>query len=343
MFWHSDVRIVGKVSVAHLGSSKLARARRIPAHRHQVEGILHTAGAQAKLGENHGNAGVVVADDSRISPRLGASWDVNGDGNWVLNASAARYVTAVANTVASQGGAGSPSSLYYEYGGPMINTDGVNVCGPDHPELCQYTSFEANEIVFNWFDSAGGLSNTDLWYAGPNIRGVNTVVENLASPYADEFTVGFSKRLGTRGLVRADYVHREYHDFYATQRNLETGTVLWEDEVAPGVIVEAEFDLGVVVNEDSQLSRKYDGLHTALQYRFNDKLQIGATYTLSRAYGNVDGETSNSGPVTSSVLNYPEYNSVGQYDEATSQPTSATTCALGCRGTSCPSRGGTST
>ena len=26
-------------------------------------------------------AGVVVADDSRISPRLGASWDVNGDGN----------------------------------------------------------------------------------------------------------------------------------------------------------------------------------------------------------------------------------------------------------------------
>jgi len=260
-------------------------------------------------------SGVVVADDSRISPRLGASWDVNGDGNWVLNASAARYVTAVANTVASQGGAGSPSSLYYEYGGPMINTDGVNVCGPDHPELCQYTSFEANEIVFNWFDSAGGLSNTDLWYAGPNIRGVNTVVENLVSPYADEFTVGFSKRLGTRGLIRADYVHREYHDFYATQRNLETGTVLWEDEVAPGVIVEAEFDLGVVANEDSQLSRKYDGLHTALQYRFNDKLQIGATYTLSRAYGNVDGETSNSGPVTSSVLNYPEYNSVGQYDE----------------------------
>ena len=38
--------------------------------------------------------GSTVADDSRISPRLGVSWDVNGDGNWVVNASAARYVIA---------------------------------------------------------------------------------------------------------------------------------------------------------------------------------------------------------------------------------------------------------
>ncbi len=84
-------------------------------------------------------SGAVVAQDSRFSPRLGASWDIKGDGDWVINASAARYVQAIANSVASSGGAGVPSWLGYEYGGPFINTDGVNQCGPDHPELCMYT------------------------------------------------------------------------------------------------------------------------------------------------------------------------------------------------------------
>jgi len=262
-------------------------------------------------------SGATVADDSRISPRLGVSWDLKGDGNWVFNASAARYVTAIANSVASLGGAGVPSWMGYEYGGPLINMneDGSAQCGADHPELCMYTSPEAMEIMFSWFEENGGIGNTDLWYAQPAIRGVNQIVENLQSPYADEFTIGVSKRLGTRGMFRIDYVRREFHDFYSTQRDLSTGQVHWEAEIAPGVPVEADFDLGVVVNEDDLLKREYNGLHTALQYRFNDKLQVGATYTYSKAYGNFDGETSGSGPVTSGVSNYPEYNATGYYDD----------------------------
>jgi len=258
-------------------------------------------------------AGNVVAEDSRISPRFGASWDIGGDGNWVLNASAARYVAAIANSVADSGGGGNPSYFGYTYGGPLINTDGVNVCGPDHPELCMYTSPEAMEIVFEWFDSVGGLSNTDLWYAAPGISGVNTIVDNLASPYSDEITVGFTKRLGNKGLIRADLVHREFHDFYATQTDLSTGTVNFHEEVAPGVIIDEDFDLSLVVNENSLLKREYNGLHTAIQYRFSDRLQVGATYSLSRSEGNFDGETGGSGPVTSGILNYPEYNTPGLY------------------------------
>jgi hypothetical protein len=261
--------------------------------------------------------GATVADDSRISPRIGASWDIKGDGNWVVNASAARYVTAIANSVASVGGAGVPHWVGYEYGGPLINMneDGTAQCGADHPELCMYTTPEAMEIMFEWFESVGGIENTDLWYAQPAIRGVSQIVENLQSPYADEFTIGVSKRLGTRGLFRIDYVRREYHDFYALQRDLSTGQVHWEGELAPGVPAEADFDLGVTVNEDDLLKREYDGLHTAIQYRFNDKLQVGGTYTYSKAYGNFDGESSGGGPSTSGVNNYPEYNSVGYYDD----------------------------
>ena len=189
---------------------------------------------------------------------------------------------AIANSVADSGGGGNPSYFGYTYMGPMINTDGTNVCGPDHPELCQYTSPEAMEIVFDWFDSVGGLSNTDLWYAAPSISGVNTLVENLASPYADEYTVGFSKRLGNKGMIRADIVHREYHDFYSTVTDLSTGTVNFNEEVAPGVVIDEDFDLSIVRNEDNQLKREYNGLHLSAQYRFNDKLQVGGTYSYSK-------------------------------------------------------------
>jgi hypothetical protein len=256
-----------------------------------------------------------VTQDSRFSPRLGASWDIKGDGDWVINASAARYVQAIANSVAGGGGAGTPSWLGYEYGGPLINTDGVNQCGPDHPELCMYNSPEALAIVFDWFDSVGGVGNTDLWYSQPSIRGVNQVVENLDSPYADELSLGFSKRLGNKGMIRVDLVRREYHDFYAVQRDLSTGQVSWEEDIAPGVPVEANFDLGYTVNEDNLLKREYNGLHTAFQYRFNDKLQIGATYSLSETKGNWDGETSGSGPITSGILSYPEYRPVNYATE----------------------------
>jgi len=265
------------------------------------------AGLRYDKNDGQDGAGRTVADDDRISPRLGMSWDVNGDGNWIVNASYARYVTAIANTVAGSGGAGTPSYFGYTYGGPLINTDGVNVCGPDHPELCTYSTPESMAIIFDWFDAVGGLANTDLWYANPAIRGVNLVVEGLKSPYSDEFSIGFTKRLGTKGLFRADYVHREYGDFYSTQRDLSTGTVQASVEVAPGVIIEQEFDLGRVVNESDLLQRNYDGLHTMLQYRLSDKLSLGANWTWSHAIGNFNGETSGSGPVTSGVLNYPEY------------------------------------
>ncbi len=264
-------------------------------------------GLRYDINDGTDGAGNVVTDDSRFSPRLGASWDIKGDGDWVINASLARYVGAIANSIADSGGGGNPSYFGYTYGGPLINTDGVNVCGPDHPELCMYDSPGAMEIVFDWFDSVGGLSNTDLWYAAPGISGVNTIVNNLASPYSDEITVGFSKRLGNKGMIRADIVHREYHDFYTSKTDLGTGTVNFNEEVAPGVIINEDFDLTLVVNEDNINTREYNGLHTAIQYRFSDQLQVGATYSYSKSEGNFNGETSGSGPVSSGVLNYPEY------------------------------------
>ncbi|HVN74747.1 MAG TPA: TonB-dependent receptor, partial [Thermoanaerobaculaceae bacterium] len=63
-----------------------------------------------------------VAKDSRVSPRLGVTWDLFADGDWLVNAGYGHYVTAIAGSgnVADQG-AGSPSQFGYLYLGDDIN------------------------------------------------------------------------------------------------------------------------------------------------------------------------------------------------------------------------------
>ena len=110
--------------------------------------------------ENDGvdSAGNAVADDNAISPRLGVSYDLRGDGDLVLRASAGRYVTRIANSVAnSASAAGNPAFFAWFYGGPAINPD------PDAASLV--TSDAALDLVFDWFDSVGGLSN-DTFFSG---------------------------------------------------------------------------------------------------------------------------------------------------------------------------------
>lgn len=250
------------------------------------------------------SVGQVVADDSRLSPRLAATYAVNE--GLQLHASYGRYVAAVAGSIADRSGGGVPSWFGYLYEGPPINA-ACDAEGQNCTFVPQYTTPEAMALMWEWFQSVGGLSNTSLWYDSPAIRGVNEIVKNLKSPYTDEYTVGFSSRLGNKGTFRADYVHREYGDFYVVQRDMSTGTVDATVEVAEGVDITQSFDLGYVINDNDTLWRKYDGLHTQFTYRWNNRLNFGGNYTLSKAKGNFDGENTGSGPITSAALNYPEY------------------------------------
>lgn len=240
--------------------------------------------------------GKSVVSDSQISPRLGLSYDLNGDGNWTFHATYGWYVAAIANSVGdSSSAAGTPSIIAYYYLGDDINTDPACLGG----DFSACTSGRAALTqMFDWFyNVAGGPTVADPWFV--DVPGSSTVIdENLASPHSEEFTVGLTKRLGNRGLVRMDYVHRDYKDFYSEKRDLTTGTVQAGSTTT---------DLAIVVNEDNILKRAYDGVHLQAQYRLTDTVTVGGNYTWSHAIGNFNGETSGSGPVTGSSLEFPEY------------------------------------
>ena len=249
-----------------------------------------TFNAGLRWDKNHGEdaIGELVANDSAFSPRLGLVFDPSGAGRWAINASYGKYIAAIANSIAdSSSPAGTPSILAYFYQGPGINdTSG----GPLVP------SDVAIQRVFDWFNANGGTGRSPFFTSIPGTA--LKIQGSLDSPHANEFATGVSRQLGGRGAIRADLIYRDYADFYGERTDMTTGQVT--DEVGQ------EFDLTLIENTNL-LSRQYLALAAQVNYRVNARTNLGGNYTVSRLWGNINGENVSSGPLTTTALSYPEY------------------------------------
>ena len=204
---------------------------------------------------------------------------------------------SIANSIGDVGSAaGNPVYNSYVYEGPSVQAGTA-----EYP-----TNGDAIDAVFDWFYNVyGGVYNTDnLVYA--YVPGLSPKVgPGLNSPYSDEATVGASYRLGTRGVIRADWVYRKFNDFYAN-------TIVPNRSVtdpATGLTV----DLGEYVNENKYSERSYHAAMARFDYRLGERWSFGANYTWSQTKGNVDGETGGSGPVANNILAYQQYKDVDWY------------------------------
>ncbi len=254
------------------------------------EHVSFNLGVRWDKNEAQDGGGAVVANKGLWSPRAAIVWDPKGDGRWAVNASYARYVMPMtSNVAASATAAGNASTLIWSYRGPAIN--------PDQNASTLVTSAEAIERVFRWFDDNGGVEKLDK--LGSFLPGVNVRIQSpLKSPNADEFAVGTSRQLGRRGTLRVDGVWRTYHDFYSQRADLATGRTT--DALGN------PYDLFLVENTND-VKRRYSGLSMQASYRLSDGLDVGGNYTLSRTWGNFDGETAGAGPSVAQIKAYPEY------------------------------------
>ncbi|HVN76660.1 MAG TPA: TonB-dependent receptor [Thermoanaerobaculaceae bacterium] len=251
--------------------------------------------AGVRYDRNHGvNAsGAVTTRDSNVSPRLGVTWDPGGDNAVQFNASYARYVAAILNTVAdSSARGGQPASLSYLYAGPDINTN----CDPATKANC-LTAGQAIGAVFQWFNGlTQAQKDAQLVYA--SIPGFNVVIpRSLNSPNTQEVAVGFSARLAGKGTVRVDLVSRRFRDFYDSAT---TGTTVTDQF---GTV----YDLTLVGNDSSLLKREYRGVHVSASYRVSDSVNLGGNYTWSTLRGNYEGFG------VSTPFAYPEYKAYPEY------------------------------
>jgi outer membrane receptor protein involved in Fe transport len=224
------------------------------------------------------SAGVSVADDQKLSPRLGATYDVFANGRLRLNASFGTYVGRLAETVANgQSPAGTPANFAYAYQGP---------------ELVDLPPAEVAQRFFEWFNANGGTTRNTVSAYVPGFS--QRLSSKLVSPSVDEWTIGASTQIG-RGFLRADYIHRDWQDFYVGDISMEIGAV-----TSP---TGQRTDLILVRNGDD-LTREYDAVELQGQYRFTNRLNAGANYTWSRTWGNATGENTSFGPFVSISRNY---------------------------------------
>ena len=230
--------------------------------------------------------GNTVTDDSNISPRLGISYDLFGNGRLRAFGSYGTYVGRLAETVASMGtGAGTSSFFAYAY---------------DGPELLNVAPAVAAQAFFEWFNANGGTTRPLL---AASVPGFSTrLAGKLKTPNVDEWTIGASTQIG-RGFLRLDYINRDWNDFYLGDINTGIGKVTND--------LGQTFDL-LLIRNGNDLERTYEAVQLQGQYRFSGRFGVGGNYTWSETLGNVTGESSGGGPFASISANYyPEYNGMG--------------------------------
>ena len=243
-------------------------------------------GARFDLNRSKDQSGTPVVRDSQWSPRLGITWDLAGDGRWTANVGFARYVAGISTALVDAGSAGGrQASFSWFYQGPNVNTG----TGP------YLTADKALPILWDWFLANGG--NERATRTTPNIPGLSTRVRgDVTSPSTNELSLGIANAAG-RLEWRLDVVHRHSSDMYGDFLDLSTGRVA-DSSGRP-------FDLTLVSNT-SQARRTYDGATADARYRWS-RLQLGANYTLSKTWGNFNGENVGSGPVRATFDTFPEY------------------------------------
>jgi len=251
-----------------------------------------TANLGLRYDKNNGKdqEGNLVAKDSAISPRFGVIWDPLGDQRWSITGSFAQYVAAISGSIADQGSAaGNPQNQVFFYQGPSIN-----VGSPAAP----VSSHDAVKQVFDWFFANGGPNRA--FSSAPTFPGVSPKIgDGLKSPNVFEYAGGVSRQFGSRAALRADYVYRNFRDFYISRIDTTTGKVA----NAVGTVI----DLAVIQNDKDLLKRRYSGVSAQATYRLSNRFDVGGTYTLSHAWGNIEGENVGSGPTNFGGTQYPEF------------------------------------
>jgi hypothetical protein len=251
---------------------------------------------------------VFIEQKNQWAPRLGVSWDVNGDSSLKVYANLGRYFLALPNGVAVRGA-----------GGSLYTTQDFSFTGIDPA-----TNLPINRVAL------GPVESSNAEFGQP--RDPRTArIQDLKSHYQDEFIIGADKQLspewtvGVRGILRR--LESQVDDTsdprpickYMAANNLFDGqydsvTDCVDNIPYPGVIFNpgkgATFytapyytaDGAVDVNRLIQVKlsaadlgmpkpkRKYAQINAYLEHPFDGKWFGRVDYTWSHSYGNTEGQ-----------------------------------------------------
>ncbi len=235
----------------------------------------------------------------KIAPRVGVAWDIFGDGKWKVAGSFGIYYDVLRYELArgSFGGDFWVSNVY-KLDNPNVFALGLATPGAGGPAITRYDN---RTLPIN---SAGEIEGID-----PNIK-----------PYTSrEFTASVAHQISEKLVASIRYSRKDL------LKAIEDIGVLDAEESEQYVIGNPGFgltrDTKSVYGQKTpngkeflvpEAKRQYDGLEFRMDGRYSRNLNVMASYTYSRLYGNYSGsansdESGRSDPGVSRAFDLPYY------------------------------------
>ncbi len=218
---------------------------------------------------------------SRVVPRLGAAYDLKGDGNTVLQASFSQY-------------SGKYNAVQFSRNTNVGNSDRYTLVynGPAGEGRGFAPGFEIGNY-------SGVVAGT---FPALNVQ----FADDLSSPLTTEYTLGAARTFGARSYAKFLFVQRKTSNFieeFIMHANGRTPIVV------NGATL-GQLD-NIVYDNSSEMTREYQALQFMGQHRVMDALNVNAHWTVQlKNDGNFEGESPN--PTGSAFGDYPEMLSIAR-------------------------------
>lgn len=218
--------------------------------------------------------GIQSVDVRTLAPRLGASYDLTGNGHTLLLGTYGHYAGKYNDVqFARNTNVGNADRYTAQYIGPA--GEGRN--------------FSPGFDPANYVPISGTFPTANVFFD-----------EELSSPMTREFTLALAREFA-RGWGRATYVRRRATDFVEDFITIDGGTTTINRNGLSGV-----FDNSVYRNTDLA-ERRYQGLDLQSSYRPRTDLTVNAQWTIQLENdGNFEGESANNPATPSFIGDYPE-------------------------------------
>ena len=213
---------------------------------------------------------------NNFSPRLGLTYDVQGNGKTIARANYARYYGQV-GTGAVAGQVNPLSSVTVRYPWVDLNGDRFVQGNEVQPTNGNFANYQA--LTGNWDASNPTAVGTK-----------NTVDPNFKNDTTDEFIVGGSREIGRGFAVDANYIWRRYANFSSTFTNGITSadyvsTVITPTCTVAGARCEAvtayypSFQPGSVTTQlnTPNFHRGYNGFELTARKRMSNKWMMNSS------------------------------------------------------------------
>lgn len=259
-----------------------------------TDDVVARIGLRNETFENYNKAGDKFVDVSdQWAPRIGVSWDVNGDGNSKIFANYGRYYLPVAT-----------------------NTN-IRLAGDELYTLTDYAVEGINDDLTPIVDESSPLGGAV--YGDGTLKGTDETVNADIDPmYQDEYILGYERilsdnwSLAIKGTYRDlksslediaidagfnDYLEEEFGSscticsgfHYYVLTNPGNDVTISTDPDGDGPLENQQYTIPGSYLGYPEAIRKYGAVDVKLSRAFADDWMIDATYTWSHSWGNSEG------------------------------------------------------